>query len=302
MARARPEHREAFLTVCDKYESLARNARFRTGRVVEFMQELWLLIFQDMRKSVERIVRQTVEMGMAAARDLSDDPALPYGYIADEVRAIAEEISSMPIEEIAVCRLEDYLFQLDIIAFSADVDALRVPDHRPLFDGIQTFREQIVEMTEFFQSLTGDAACTFAEAVHAPAGAAAPLFRQDGIHHIETVHAPAGAAGTSAERGYSEQAFWSNILLFYFKGEMQKLGTDRLTEKQEAVFDGICNKMKEAFRNIDETDCDEITEILGQVYREMTDQAQELGIYGAPLQYIAEELKEIFLKPGKRYE
>lgn len=41
IARARPEHRKAFLTVCDKYQSLARNACFRTGRVAEFMQELW---------------------------------------------------------------------------------------------------------------------------------------------------------------------------------------------------------------------------------------------------------------------
>ena len=39
-----------------------------------------------------------------------------------------------------------------------------------------------------------------------------------------------------------------------------------------------------------------ITEILQQVHREMTVQAEELGIYGAAIQYLAEELKHIFLK------
>lgn len=257
-ARARPEHREAFMTICGKYESLAQSAQLKTGRIAVFLRELTTLIFQDMRKNGEQKIQQAVEKGMAAVRYLSGDPMLPYDYIAAAVREIAEELSSMALEEITVSCLEDYLFRLDIVAFTADVDSLRAPSHRPLFEGVRTFREQISEAAEFFRSLPVEAFCVSAESACTSA-------------ESET---KAGAGKRSIV----------NILLFYLKGEIQKLGDAHLSEEQKDAFDRICSKMNVAIYT-------ENIEILQQVYHEMTVQAEGLGIYGAAIQYIAEELK-----------
>lgn len=259
-ARARPEHQKAFMAICGKYESLAQSARIKTGRIAVFLRELAALIFQDMRKNGKQEIQLAVEQGMAAVRDLSGDPLLPYDHIAAAVREITEELSSMALEEITVSCLEDYLFRLDIVAFTADADTLRAPSHRPLFDGVRVFREQIREAAEFLQSLPGEAFCVSAESACTSA-----------------------ESGTKAQTG---QRSIVNILLFYLKGEIQKLGDAHLSEEQKDAFDSICSKMNMAVRT-------GTTAILRQVYHEMTVQADGLGMYGAAIRYIAEELKRL---------
>ena len=283
-ARARPEHREAFMAICGKYESLAQNARIKTDRIAAFLKELATLIFQDMRKNGEQKIQQVVEKGMAAVRDLSGNPLLPYDYITAAVSEITEELSSMALEEITVSCLEDYLFRLDIVAFTADVDTLRAPSHSPLFDGVRIFREQIREATEFFRSLPVEAFCVSAESV-------------------------CTSAESETKDGAGKRSI-VNILLFYLKGEIQKLGDVHLSQEQKDAFDSICSKMNVAIHLTgQETDvkpgkmidaaaeqaaCSGITEILRQVYREMTVQVEGLGIDGTAIQYIAEELKRFF--------
>lgn len=53
IARAMPEHRAAFQPLYEKYDRLAQNARIRSGKIVDFLNELSVLIFQDMRKIVD---------------------------------------------------------------------------------------------------------------------------------------------------------------------------------------------------------------------------------------------------------
>jgi len=285
-ARAKPEHREAFLDLCDKYTSLSRSARIRAGRVAEFLKELAALIFQDMRKHAEQKIRQAVEKGMEAVCVLSKPPMLPYQYIADEVRRITEELSALPLEKVTVSCLEDYLCQLDMIAFTADVDALRAPDHRPLFGGILIFREQISEAAEFFQSLPADAVCMSAE------------------REQNTETGEKSSAVHTLDENVGEMVSWGNILCFTLRGEIQKLGDNRLNEEQKNAFDAICQKLSMAIRLAGRREdgaadlaagC-RVDEILRQVYREMTVQAERLGVYGAVIQYIAEEVKR-FLSP-----
>lgn len=253
IARAMPEHREAFLDVCLKYESLAGIARSKTGRIGEFLQELWQLIYQDMRKNAEGKIRQAVEKGMAAAGELSGNPALPYAYIAEEVRSIAEELSAIPLEEMTAARLENDLVRLEMIAFAVDVDVLRTPAHRSLLEKIYAFREELREAAGFFRSLPGDVSCP-------------PDFRQ--------------------------KELWGNVLLFYLKGEIQKLGDARLTEKQKNAFGEICGKMKQAVRPAGEN-----ADLSRQVYHELTIQGKELGRFGAATRYLAEEWKRVMLEP-----
>ena len=87
--------------------------------------------------------------------------SLPYGYIAEAVREMAEEIAVPTLEEVTVYGLEDILFRLDSVLFAADMDMLRAPQHRQLFDGISNFKEKLEETAEFFRNLSGDGAGAF---------------------------------------------------------------------------------------------------------------------------------------------
>ena len=263
--RAKPEHRAAFEPMCDKYDTLSQNARIKTDRIARFFQELSSLIFQDMREHAKEKLQEAVEKGRAAASSLLADPTYPYAYIAEGLMAIVDELSSMTLEEVTVSALEDYFFRLDMIKFAADMDALRMPSHKALFDGISDFREAISEAAAFFQSLSE-----------------------------EIIQAPAAPAKIPA----GELAFQENVLLFYLKGEIQKLGP-HLNESQKAAFDSICKKLQTAINQTltcdeaDEAAVEEITKILNDIYTEMTTEAEKLGMYGTPIQFIADEIRRV---------
>lgn len=329
IARAMPEHREAFRPVCLKYESLAGNARGKAGRIGEFLQELWQLIFQDMRKNAEGKIRQAVEKGMEAAGELSGDPALPYAYIADEVRSIAEELSAIPLEEMTAARLENDLVRLEMIAFAVDVDVLRAPAHRSLLETIYAFREELREAAEFFRSLPGDVSCVPGEpeqrAGNRKCGISGSGWnsddresgdreRDDRVSGNRELTCRESGHGESVDReedcreldsrkpdnrerefrepASRQQGLWGNVLLFYLKGEIQKLGDARLTEEQQAAFGEICGKMKQVVQLAGET-----ADLSRQVYQELTIQGEGLGGFGAAIRYLAEEWRRVMLEP-----
>ena len=266
--RAKPEHRAAFEPMCDKYDALSQNARIKADRIAEFFQELASLIFQDMREHAEEKLQKAVEKGRAAASSLLADPAYPYAYIAEGLMTIADELSSMSLEEVTVSVLEDYLFRLNMIGFAADMDAMRMPSHRELFEGISDFRETISKAAAFFQGLSE-------EIVQTPA---------------ITEKIPAG-----------EPAFQGNVLLFYLKGEIQKLGS-HLNESQKTVFDSVCEKLQTAINltltcdEADEAAIEDITKIFSEIYEEMTVEAEKLGMYGNPVQFIADEIGRLAVR------
>ena len=278
IARAQPEHRAAFEPLCARYDSLAQNARVTSGKIAGFLGELWGLILQDMRKNAQQKIGDAVEAGLAAAGKLSD-PTLPYGYIAEVVRGIAEALAAPALEEVTVYGLEDALFRLDTILFAADMDMLRAPQHRQLFDGISDFREKLSGAVEFFRNLSGDAVGAFGET----AGA----FRdaEKGSERKRTTG-----------KMYSDLAAQEEILLFYLKGEIQKLGNARLDEEQKAALNDICGRMDRAVKMArsaaDGEEGKEIAELLHGAYDEMTLAAERLGVYGGAVRYLAEEVKK----------
>ena len=50
----------------------------------------------------------------------------------------------------------------------------------------------------------------------------------------------------STEKMYADLAFQERILLFYLKGEIEKLGKAELISDRKAAFDKICMKLEEA--------------------------------------------------------
>lgn len=77
----------------------------------------------------------------------------------------------------------------------------------------------------------------------------------------------------NAAKKYSDMALQGNILLFYLKGETQKLEC-YLNSKQRAALEEICGRLA------------------GTIGR-MAHRAEELGQYGTSIHFIAEQIDNI---------
>ena len=281
ISRAAPEHGVAFKPIADKYYSLAGFAQMKVGKIVEFFNELATLIFDDMRKGAEQRIQSVIENGKSAAADLTSNADYPYGYIADELLSIANELSSMPLADVTVSRMEDYLFRLHIISFAADTDAFRAPSHKGLFSGIAAFQESIAEAMEFFQNLSMGV-----------------------TQVVETAQRPVIERTTA--KNYADLAFQGNILLFVIRGEVQKMGyapsLSIMKEGQKSAFDAICDKMnkviKLAHNATDEASFGEMAARIREVHDEMITEADKLGLHGNAIKFIAEEVKHYAGRAG----
>ena len=158
---------------------------------------------------------------------------------------------------------------MDIIVFAADVDVLREPSHQWLFEGISEFRERLKEAFSFFQGLAEDIF----------GGGKAP---EEGRTLERTV-----------EKSFSDLTFQGNILLFYLKGEIRKLGT-YLDESQQMAFDTICstlgNALDLAHQAKGKEDAEKIAKVLKDVNEKVMEEAGKLGDFGAAVKIIAEEI------------
>ena len=167
--------------------------------------------------------------------------------------------------------LEDYKLQIDILSFTFDIDVMRTPSHKYLLDSILAVQESIKATIEFFQTLSTDFLQTPTEAKN-----------ESSFYH-------------SQNRTYTKLSTKINILLFYLKGELQKLEYLYLNEKQKESFHHICCDLAliiQALKTITgERDFNTIKENLKTIYQELTIQAKELGVYGTAIQYIANELQ-----------
>ena len=265
ISRAMPEHQTAFKPLCARYDSLAQNARIKTRKMADFLNELSDLILRDMRKQAEQSIQNAVNSGRAAAEKLSD-PTLPYGYIADSITAIVEELDSLALEDVTLSSLTDAATVLEMIRFAACTDILRAPQHRQLFDGISDFKEKLDETAMFFRDLAGNSLWSFGQAENAP--------------------------DSAEERTYKDLAMQEGIALFYLKGEIQKLGNAHLDASQKAAFSDICSKIDMAVKLSRNTaNKEEIAVLLRKAYDGMIKESERLDSYGGAIRYLAEKVK-----------
>ena len=269
VSRAQSAHREEFRPVCDCYRSFTKDAEVKVDKLVAFYKELVSLIFSDMQENAKQLLRTAIEKGTLAASALTSDKEYPYTYLADEITSITDNLSALPLDKVTLSMLDDCKFQLDIISSTADIDALRTPSHKQLFDSILAFRESISKATDFFRLLSATLASS------------------------PSVSESASLARASVGNNSNARMWKINIVLFYLKGELQKLGS-RLNAEQQAAFDAICQELgqitqsSESVSDCNDSDCTE--ESLKKVYDKLTARAKELGIYGSAIQYLAEEL------------
>ncbi len=271
ISRAKPIHKEFFEPICQKYTTLSKNAEIKSDKVVEFFQELTTLIFSDIKTNAKQLIQKIVEKGTIAASMLINHCNYPYAYIAEQITIMTNTLSSLPLNNITISMLEDYKLQIDILSFTFDIDVMRTPSHKYLLDSILAVQESIKATIEFFQTLSTDFLQTPTEAKN-----------ESSLYH-------------SQNRTYTKLSTKINILLFYLKGELQKLEYLYLNEKQKESFHHICCDLAliiQALKTITgERDFNTIKENLKTIYQELTIQATELGVYGTAIQYIANELQ-----------
>lgn len=270
ISRAMPEHQAVFQPLCTRYDGLAQSARIKSRKMADFLNELSTLILQDMKKQAEQKIQSAVESGRAAAGKLSN-PTLPYGYIADGITAIVEELDSLALEDVTLSSLTDAASILETVHFAADMDILRTPQHRQLFDGISDFKGKLDEAAKFFQDLAGDGLWRLGET------------------------AENSERNSTEERIYKDLAMLEGIVLFYLKGEIQKLGDAHLDASQKTAFRAICSKIDRAIKvsrsPANKEEKNRIAELLCEAYDELVKEAERLKPYGGAIQYLAEKVK-----------
>jgi len=99
----------------------------------------------------------------------------------------------------------------------------------------------------------------------------------------------------TAEKMYNDLATQEGILLFYLKGEIQKLDNTQLDEGQKAALNAVCSKMDKAIRMArnatDGKDGSKIKKLLCEAYEETMAEVEKFGMYGGAVRYLAEEMK-----------
>lgn len=274
VSRAMPEHRETFRPVCEKYDMLAEKARVKAEKIAVFLNELAAMIFQDMRENAAKRIEEALERGRETVRALKDGANDACAYITEEIMVIVDELSNLPLEEMTVSQMEDAHFRMQLISFAADVDLFRMPSCQEAFGHIRIFRDSLGEVAEFLQTLpeTGG---------EAAAGAEDKSLKR------------------TTEKVCSDLAMHGSILLFYFRGELQKLGSAHLQAGQEEVFDTICRRMNDAIHlcrsDKGQKALGQVAGLLDQVRREMTAEADRLGFYGNSVHFLAKEVETLAL-------
>lgn len=259
VSRGRPEDVSAQWHICEKYLELARTSVLKAEKVVQFFNELSTLIFADMRKSATEKIQALVEKGK-----LTTDSIVGYSYIKHELSAIVNALSATRYDKITVSELEEYLFRLNIISFTAEMDIPNTPEHKTFFDSMATFKNRLTETVDFFRT----------------------LILPESNPTIER---------TTRER-FLDIAFQGNVLLFYTRGELsdEKLGRI-LDPQQKAAFDNICGKVDDfiqfTHQSTDETEYKQIADRLFEIHADMTKEADNLNEHGGAVRFLANEFK-----------
>jgi hypothetical protein len=256
VSRGQPEHIKTQWPLCEKYLDLARTATMKSATIAGFFNELSALIFEDMRKASADKISTVITKGKVAVDCISG-----YENIKSEVNNVVICLS-VPIEEVTVSLLEDNLFKLQIISFAADMDVCRNPKDKVLFEGITAFKDSLSEAVEFFRTLVKPESNLVLE--------------------------------RTAHKHFQDIAYQGNILLFYSRGEIEKMG-GLLNDKQKSAFGEICDKVNDfiqfAQKSDNETAYKPLVDKLYSIHSNMIAQADKLNDRGGAIRFLAGEFK-----------
>ena len=168
-------------------------------------------------------------------------------------------------------RLEEVLTALEIVTLAADTDLLRAPSHRQILEGVYAFRDRVRALLSFLQNLDDP--------------------------QMPTESSPDVPIRRTEEKQLADMAFQGKVLLFFFKGEVQKMATLPLEDEQRAALAEISEKLERIIHTAKEpakAPALETMQIMfAELCKEMGNLGKSLGAWGAPLEYVAEELGQL---------
>jgi hypothetical protein len=266
VGRASPEDIPINKPLFDKYVELARSSSIKAGKVAQFLNELTTIIIDDMRKAAEQKIKDTIQKGKAAAASIQGDAI----YVKDELTYLVNELEKTPLESVTVTMLDDCLFKMKIIALAAKVDALRNPASKPMFEGVGLFVDSLRETIDFCQT----------------------IIKPESNSPMEP----------STSKHFLDIAYQSNIMRFYTKGEVEKMGAlletgGLLDNEQKTAFKRIDNKIdsyiKTALSATDESAYKEIADKIFDVVADMDNEVKKLGVHGGAIKMLADEFRNL---------
>lgn len=259
IARANQADAAAQKPLCERFVLLAQMAHQKTEKIVQMLNELATLIFEDMRKTATEKLQVLAAKGKAAAAGVKS-----YPNIRMELDHLARTISDAPCGEITIAQLEDYAFMLKIIRGAAGMEVLRNPTDKVQFDALEDWQQSLDDTLLFFEEL---------------------VWPEEPPVMMRT-----------AKKVYSDAAFQGNILLFYVRGELaeDKLG-QHLNGEQKAVFHTVCDKINDAIQGAQQAEKEaegaQVADLLYEGCAAMETTATELGDRGGAVKYLAQELR-----------
>jgi AraC family transcriptional regulator len=252
VSRAFPEHEAVQNSMYKKYHSLAATAQLKASKIAEFFNELSALISEDIKKSYDEKIQQVVEVAKPAIASI-----VGYENIKFELGNVVEWLEQIPFDEKTVLHLNDCVFRLNIILFAADMDITRSPHDRVMFEGLAVFKNALSEAIEFADAL--------------PKGVSTTIKSEP-------------------QKRIQDFAFQGNILLFYLRGEAEKL---EKIDEFNAVYEKINKAIQIAHSATEATAAKEISHYYGIAADEMNRLADGLGLHGNPIKFLAAETKTL---------
>jgi hypothetical protein len=260
VARSRPEQIPNQEPLAQSCLELARTATIQAGKVTAFLSELAALIFADMRETAGEKLDAAIAAGKKATASI-----IGYDYIRDEVAYLTDSLTSISTEEITASWLDDCLFKLNIISSAAQLqDVPRTPSDADRFDGLSAFAEALRDACDFFGTLP----------------------QPENTKTMER----------SDRKFLMDVTFQQNIMLFYTRGEIEKM-RDVPDDAQKAALQSICeainNTIQLARAATEKTACKEIADKLHSIYADMLVEADSLHEHGGAIRFLAVEFKAL---------
>ena len=268
VARNLPQYADPQEPLCSMYKDLARSSALKAKKVIEFLNELAAAIFKDMRATAAEKIQAAVLCGKAAVRKMEG-----YDYIRNEVGYLIKELEEKPIEEISIAWLDDLLYKLYIISFTAETDMSGSQPDGPVLESLRALKDSMRDACDFFGTL---------------------IF-EDPPELIEQ----------NTAKFLMDIAYQGNIMLFYVRGEIEKMaaagvnGDDSvsnvnpISNEQKAALEKICADIHDFIQYTheaaDESALKPIANRLYAIRDAMTQQAESLEGRGGAIKYLGEE-------------
>ena len=135
-SRKSSEEFQALKPLMDKYYELARISQKSVGIMGDLFNELTTLILGDMRRTAAGKIRDIDEKGRTLCQNFKG-----HEYIKEELSAMLDKLTEVPLDKLTIKHLEGFVFWLDIIGYAADVE------------GLASLKSSAADAVDFFRTI-----------------------------------------------------------------------------------------------------------------------------------------------------